>query len=150
MVLSSVSIHNAIGGTAMVRNKIYDISAKDARIIIQNADISSNLLLVEIQGKSIQSWGDYIKNIQNAFKFPTDCLNSMDRYLDWIRDLGWLEKDSYTLIIHDFTTFLEQDLALKKIIMDDFRDIILSWWERDVELYVVEGKAKPFNTFLVN
>jgi hypothetical protein len=98
----------------MIQNKIYNINVEDVDKIVQEANASNNLHLAEVQGKEIQSWKDYIKKIENIFKFPTSCTNNIDRYLDWIRDLDWLKKDSYILIIYDYKSFLEQDLSLKK------------------------------------
>jgi len=134
----------------MLQNKIHHVDAIEASKIIQEAWSSTSLHLVELQGKEIQSWVDYISRIENAFKFPTKCEDIMDRYFDWIRDLEWLGKDGYVLIIHDFKSFLKLDLPLKKMIIDDYAEIILPWWQEDVEKYVGNGKAKPFNIYLID
>ena len=75
---------------------------------------------------------------------------SLASYNDWMKDLDWFGKDSYILIIRNYKSFLANDLPLKEMIMEGFRDYILPWWQEDVEKYVVEGKAKPFNIYLVD
>ena len=67
-----------------------------------------------------------------------------------MRDLEWLGKDEYALIIYNYENFLEQDLSLKKVIMDDFAESIMPWWQDEVETCVVGGKAKPFNVYIVD
>jgi hypothetical protein len=137
-----------------MQNKIHYVNALEAAEIAQKTRDSGNLHLVEIQGKKIQSWEDYIIKIENLFRFPTTCIDNMDRYEDWITDLDWLEKDGYVLIIHNYKNFLEQDLLLKDIIMEGFADMILPWWQGDDEDSVVHcvvgGEAKPFNVYLVD
>jgi len=64
-------------------------------------------------------------------------------------DLDWLGKKSYILIIHDYSKFLMQDLECKKMIMEIFNDEILPWWQKNIEKYVINGKSKPFNVYLV-
>jgi len=139
-----------LGADEVIKNKIYHITAADADRIVQETNSSTNLHLVELQGEEIQSWEDYIVEIESAFKFPTSCINNMNGYNDWIRDLSWLGKDGYVLIIHNFKDFLNQDLMLKYIVLGRYADLILPWWEKDVERCVVEGKAKSFNVYLVD
>jgi hypothetical protein len=67
-----------------------------------------------------------------------------------MRDLSWLRKEEYILIIHDFHDFLKNDLHLREIIVEDINDTILPFWEHEVEHCVVEGKAKPFNVYFVD
>lgn len=134
----------------MVQNQILRVSVKEVKEIIQELKISANLHIVELQGKGIQSWEDYITEVEKAFEFPTTCIDSPDRYLDWIRDLDWLNKEGYVLVIYDYNIFLENEPALKKDMIRLFTDIILPWWQEDVEKCVVEGKAKPFNVYLVD
>ncbi|KQL34056.1 hypothetical protein AN960_20570 [Bacillus sp. FJAT-25509] len=73
----------------------------------------------------------------------------MDRYLDWIRDLDWIEKDSFAIVIYNYNDFLNTELELKDIIINTFKDTILPFWEEEVERVVVEGKAKSFKVYLV-
>ena len=137
----------------MIQNGIYRIDTSEAVKIAQKAGNSGDMLLLELQGKEIQSWEDYINVLDEVIRFPTSCLvwgYGVNRYHDWMRDLDWLEKEGYVIIIHDYGRFLEREPVVKKQIMDDFSDLILPWWQADVENCVVEGKAKPFNVYLVD
>jgi len=130
-------------------NKISNINVNEASKIIQEAKKSLSTHIAEINGKNIQSWIDYSKEIEIAFKFPTCRSESIDFYLDFMRDLDWLEKDAYILMIHNYEMFLINDLSTKKMIMDDFNEIIFPWWQEEVVSCVVGGKIKPFNVYAV-
>jgi hypothetical protein len=83
----------------ITRNKIKKGKCNDIGKIKDELTKFNNLFVVELDETSIHSWTDYIEQIQTKFQFPTSCLDSWDRYLDWIRDLDWLNKDGYVLII---------------------------------------------------
>lgn len=131
-------------------NKIISIDETEATQIKEQLAGQQDVYVVEIEGDQIQSWYDYISVIQSKFKFPTLCYDNMDRYFSWMRDLGWIEREAYVLIINNFDSFLESDLELKKEIITDFSETILPFWQYEVEEVVVEGKAKPFMVYLVN
>ena len=133
-----------------INNKVLSVNSKNIEIIKKELISNCNVHLVEIDGKQIQSWGDYILAIQNNFKLPTPCFDSVDRYLDWMRDLDWLKKEEYILIVTNYNKFLKNDSELKKQIIADFIDIILPFWQDEVEEVVVEGKAKLFIVYLVD
>jgi len=137
----------------MIQNTIYHVDTPKATKIAQEASNSAELLLLELHGNEIQTWEDYINALNKAIHFPTSCLNStygVNRYHDWMRDLDWLGKDGYVLIIYDYKSFLEQNLSLKEEIMEDFTDLILPWWQEEVVNCVIDGKAKSFNIYLVD
>jgi len=132
-----------------MRNEICEVHNENIEKIKGELESSSNLHLVELHGKQIQSWEDYIGKMEDAFKLPTQWPNTIDSYNDWMTDLEWLGRDSYALIIYDYQNFLENDLALKNIVIQDFQELILPWWQGEVEKCVVGGKAKSFNIYLV-
>ena len=134
----------------MIVNKIYHINTEEVERILQKAYQDKSMHLIEIQGNHVQSWNDYIINIEEKMKFPTSCIDSIDRYLDWIRDLSWLNKDGHIIVIYDYATFLLKDPQMKEIIMTSFQDSVLPFWQKDVEHCVVGGRAKLFNVYLVD
>ena len=71
----------------MMQNKFIHVNAMEAERIRQDIMSINGLLLAELQGNDIQSWEEFIGKIEDTFKFPTTCIDSVDRYLDWIRDL---------------------------------------------------------------
>lgn len=102
-----------------------------------------------IDGSMIQKLSDYLKTISEIFKFPFPA-KSLDGYNDWMRDLEWLNKEEYILVIKNYGDFLNKDLPSKKIVLDGLAAVILPWWQGDVEKYIVGGKKKPFSVYLVD
>lgn len=133
----------------MIENKVHCIAANELDKIRQEAS-AADAHLVEIQGKEIQSWDDYLDKIEVAFQFPNEWRVNISGYIDWMKDLYWLGKESYVLIIHDYSEFLMQDLKRKELIMEIFVDELLPWWQKDVELHVTGWSPKPFNVYLVD
>ncbi|NLD49817.1 MAG: barstar family protein [Clostridiaceae bacterium] len=134
----------------IINNQIIAANIKEIEALKVGLASNNAAYLVEINGSQIQSWEDYISVVQDKFKFPTPCLGSVDRYLDWMRDLGWLEKEEYILIITNYGMFLNNDSKLKSLIIEDFNDVILPFWQDEVKEVVVEGKAKSFMVYLVD
>jgi hypothetical protein len=108
-----------------------------------------SLFIVDVDGSTIGSLQDYLGTMNELFKFPIPA-RGLDGYLDWIRDLEWLMKDGYVLVIKNFSKFLSNDLKMKNKIVDDFEKVVLPWWQEEVEKCVVEGKAKLFMVYLVD
>ena len=133
----------------VIENKI--ISILDSELVsIRDKYTKLNMFIVEIDGQFIQSWHEYVAAIQDAFKFPTTCFDSIDRYLDWMRDLSWLNKNGFVLIIKNYKSFMHNNPMLKKELFNDFKMIILPFWEQEVIFTVVRGKPKNFIVYLVD
>jgi len=132
-----------------VTNKIQEISLEEFAFIKGELSVSPEVYLVEINGSEIQSWDEYVSQIQQRFKFPTPCNDSVDRYLDWMRDLSWIEKENYMLVIYQFDRFFEHEPELKNEIILDFKEIILPFWQEEVVDIVVGGKEKSFMVYLI-
>lgn len=135
-------------------NTLYNMSHIEAFSILENIKNNPNIFFAELQGRRIQSWNDYSLEIEKAFHFPSSCRDSIDRYLDWIRDISWLDEgfscSRYVLIIYDFSLMLLNDIPTKKMIKDDFIEIILPWWDGEVENCVLGGKRKQFDVYLID
>jgi len=132
-----------------IGNKVLIVNSEDINFIKKKLISDGKTFLVEINGATIQTWEEYISEIQEKFKFPTTCFDSVDRYLDWMRDLGWLDAEKYALIINNFNLFLKNEPELKKSIISDFNDVILPFWKEEVEKVVVGGKVKEFMVYLI-
>ena len=128
-----------------MRNKIYKLTTKE-----WERDILDNSWVIEIDGKTIKNWKDYANIITQKMNFPTACDKSYDVYLDWICDLSWSDSNDVSIVIINFDYFMKDNIELKKEIISDFENIILPWWEYEVEKCVVEGKTKLFNLYLIN
>lgn len=133
----------------MINNRVEEINEKQLHIIKEKVMTNTKILFVELDGKDMYSWDDYITAIQEKFHFPSSCNDNMDQYLDWIRDLSWLKEEEYIIVIHHFESFLQNNKELKDEIMSDYKDTILPFWEEEVLQVVAEGKAKSFIVYVV-
>lgn len=130
-------------------NAIYHVN-KEEYALIKERIKTNNLYVAEIQGDEVQNLESYLREVWEKFKFPKTGYVNHDAYLDWIRDLDWINRDGYIMAIFDFNKFLMKSPELKNEIIEDFTDVVLPWWQGEVEKYVVEGKAKTFNLYLID
>ncbi|MDF2540028.1 MAG: hypothetical protein K0S76_3049 [Herbinix sp.] len=131
------------------KNSIEYIDSKNADLIKEQLKTDKNILLAELYGKEIQTWGGYASVIERIFKFPTSCIDSMDRYLDWMRDLEWLEQKEFVILINNYNDFCKGDSSLKEEIVLDLKETILPFWEEEVVNSCVEGMSKSFMVYLI-
>jgi len=130
-----------------MKNKLYRITKTESGSIKKKLQ-QEGLWLGEMDGGSIRTQQDFLDCMSTTCGFPY-ATKSMDGYLDWIRDLSWLEKDGYALFIYNADEFLSQDPEFRERVFESFTEIVFPWWEYDIEHYVVDGKAKPFNVYLI-
>ena len=131
------------------KNEIVKVSYKEVQAILKNA--TKDIHVAEINGKYIQSWKDYSLEIEEKMDFPSTCADhNFDGFSDWIRDLSWLNKKGYILIVYNFSEFMKSDPRVKDLIIRMFERSILPWWQEDVEEFCVGGERKPFNVYLVD
>lgn len=132
-----------------VRNEARRISGEECGRLLASIDHSSTFVVV-IEGSRYRDWEGFADDIAEIFDFPMRDQRNPDAFLDWIRDLDWLNKDAYALFILDFPRFMEDNPRDKKWTVGLFTSWILPFWERGVEQCVVEGRAKPFDLYLVD
>lgn len=132
-----------------MKNKVYSVSQKEMLYIREALQKDDSIFIADINGSDIRNLQDYLNAVNTLFKFPIPA-RGLDGYLDWIRDLDWIKKDGFVLIINDFSKFMVSDLNMKNEIISDLEIVVLPWWETKVEKYVVEGKTKLFMVFLVD
>lgn len=83
------------------------------------------------------------------FSFPTSCKNKVSRFDDWMMDLSWLDSDrGICIVIDNFERFLRDDLEFKDLVMDDFRQDILPFWEETVLTTVKDGKTRKMDVVI--
>jgi len=133
-----------------IKNQVIEINNDRLREIIQELESSEATFLAKIDGVNIQTLEDYIFEVQTQFKFPSDCRDSIDSYLDWIRDLDWIEAEEYVLIITNYSSFMKDTPEIKKLIISYFRDTILPFWQEEIKHVMVDGQPKRFMVYLVD
>lgn len=132
-----------------MKNNIYSVSSKEMVEIKKKLESDKKLFLAEINGENAQKLQDYLDIISKLFQFPIPA-RGLDGYNDWMRDLEWLDKDGYVLVIHNFEDFLCQDVLKKSLVINGFSNTILPFWEEEVKHVVADGQPKPFIIYLVD
>lgn len=134
----------------IIKNEIKFINSKDLELLKSKLMRDNKAFVVELDGNKIQSWNGYVLAVQSKFNFPTSCTDSVDRYLDWIRDLEWLEQERFIIIINYFGEFLQKNASLKDEIMQDFEEIILPYWKNEVIEDVSGGEPRSFMVYVTD
>ncbi len=132
-----------------MKNKVYRTTGSELPMLRRQLSAVPGLWVGELDGNEIHDWSDYAKAIEVLMEFPTTC-TIFDVYLDWIRDLDWLNADGYALIIKNFSSFLNQDSEARDDVIHTFFEYVLPWWEEEVKHCVVGGEPKPFNVYLID
>lgn len=132
-----------------MENRMYHVTEEQISQIKRKLHSIKGLWVGEIDGAHIDTWEDYAHVIEKVMHFPTPCKSFLS-YSDWITDLSWLNASGYALIIKNFDRFMSKDLDKRKIVMEEFEEDILPWWQDEIKNCVVEGEPKPFNVYLVD
>ena len=134
----------------IIKNEIKSINSKNLDLLKSKLLRDNKVLVVELAGDKIQSWVDYVSEVQSKFSFPTPCTDSVDRYLDWIRDLEWLEQEKVVMIINHFSEFCKENPSMKNEIMQDFEETILPFWQDEVREEFAGGEPRSFMVYIVD
>ena len=132
-----------------MENRMYHVTNEQISQIKRKLHSIKGLWIGEIDGALIDTWEDYAHVIEKVMQFPTPCKSFLS-YSDWITDLSWLHASGYALIIKNFNRFMSKDLEKRKIVIEDFEEDVLPWWQDEIKNCVVEGEPKPFNVYLVD
>lgn len=113
-------------------------------------DMSNNVFRVIVDGKNISTVEKFLTELENMFMFPRSCEGNLNRFLDWMRDLSWIENEEIELIVINQEEWMSSDLKIRNIIINLFVSCILPFWDEEVIYTVVGGKKKIFNVYLTN
>lgn len=122
--------------------------------IINKEDVNTNYIaenyyIFTIDGNKVSTKKDFFDAVEILFSFPTSCKNKVSRFDDWMMDLSWLDSDrGICIVIDNFEQFLRDDLEFKDLVMDDFRQDILPFWEETVLTTVKDGKTRKMDVVI--
>lgn len=106
-------------------------------------------LIVVLNGNEILDKTAFFKEMETKMQFPGTCKNKFSRFDDWMTDLSWISADQgICLIVNNYSKFLSLDPVFKENLIEDFRDNILPFWEKDVLQCVKDGKTRRFDMIL--
>lgn len=95
-------------------------------------DLSIGHLAI-IDGKSAMTSSDFLHCIGEQLKFPDAQNCNWDAYLDWMRDLSWLNTKSISIIILNFDSFLCKEPDKLKYFLSDLEEIVFPFWRNDAK-----------------
>ena len=122
--------------------------------IINKEDVNTNYIaenyyIFTIDGNKVSTKKEFFDAVEILFSFPTSCKNKVSRFDDWMIDLSWLDSDrGICIVIDNFERFLRDDLEFKDLVMDDFRQDILPFWEETVLTTVKDGKTRKMDVVI--
>ena len=122
--------------------------------IINKKDVNTNYIaenyyIFTIDGNKVSTKKEFFDAVETLFSFPTSCKNKVSRFDDWMMDLSWLDSDrGICIVIDNFERFLRDDLEFKNLVMDDFRQDILPFWEETVLTTVKDGKTRKMDVVI--
>lgn len=86
-----------------------------------------------IDGKSTMTSSDFLRCIGEQLKFPNAQNCNWDAYLDWMRDLSWLEAKNISIVILNFDSFLSKEPEKLEHFIADLGEVIFSFWQNDAK-----------------
>lgn len=122
--------------------------------IINKKDVNTNYIaenyyIFTIDGNKVSTKKEFFDAVETLFSFPTSCKNKVSRFDDWMMDLSWLDSDrGICIVIDSFEHFLRDDPEFKDLVMDDFRQDILPFWEETVLTTVKDGKTRKMDVVI--
>ena len=122
--------------------------------IINKEDVNTNYIaenyyIFTIDGNKVSTKKEFFDAVEILFSFPTSCKNKVSRFDDWMMDLSWLYSDrGICIVINNFEHFLRDDPEFKDLVMDDFRQDILPFWEETVLTTMKDGKTRKMDVVI--
>lgn len=100
---------------------------------------SPNGYLAVIDGALCTTGSEFLRCIWEQLKFPTPQYCNWDAYLDWMRDLSWLDAKNISIVITNYDLFLSKEPEYREFFIPDLEEAIFPFWENDA-IYVFENQ----------
>lgn len=105
--------------------------------------------IVELDGKKIKNWNDYINLTTPLFKIQ-NLEYGYNQHIDNMSDRDYyLKVNSILLIVHNYDEFMKSNRKDKMLFEEAYREDILSWYDSEIVKCRVEGKRVDFNVLLI-
>lgn len=133
----------------LFKNQIHYKNAKQMQEIKAELETKESMNIMEIQGETIQTQEEYVKEILRVFRVPINS-KGFESTVQWLTHLSWFHREDITLIINNYSEFMKNDEELKEKVVESFRDYILPWWITGAKKYLIPYEEKSFNLYLVD
>jgi hypothetical protein len=106
--------------------------------------------LAIIDGKSAMTSADFLQCVGEQLKFPDAQNCNWDAYLDWMRDLSWLDTKSISIVILNFDSFLCKEPDNLKHFSSDLEEVVFPFWQNDAEsVFESQDAVKDITVYCV-
>ena len=109
----------------------------------------SNDFNLNIDGKKVQSERDAIEILANSFNINDLQDGNWDALFDRLQRSNYIHPERINIFINNSRDLFIKDEDSKNTFLEILSDTV-SWWEEDVERYIVDGKRKTFNVYLLD
>ena len=109
----------------------------------------SNDFNLNIDGKKVQSERDAIEILANSFNINDLQDGNWDALFDRLQRSNYIHPERINIFINNSRDLFIKDANSKNTFLEILSDTV-SWWEEDVERYIVDGKRKIFNVYLLD
>ena len=109
----------------------------------------SNDFNLNIDGKKVQSERDAIEILAKSFNINDLQDGNWDALFDRLQRSNYIHPERINIFINNSRDLFIKDANSKNTFLEILSDTV-SWWEEDVERYIVDGKRKTFNVYLLD
>ena len=109
----------------------------------------SNDFNLNIDGKKVQSERDAIEILAKGFNIDDLQDGNWDALSDRFQRSNYIYPERINIFINNSRYLFIKDENSKNTFLEILSDTV-SWWEEDVERYIVDGKRKTFNVYLLD
>ena len=110
---------------------------------------SFNDFNLNIDGKKVQSERDAIEILANSFNIDDLQDGNWDALFDRLQRSNYIHPERINIFLNNSRDLFIKDANSKNTFLEILSDTV-SWWEEDVERYIVDGKRKTFNVYLLD
>ena len=103
---------------------------------------------INIDGKTVNSEKDALLILAEGFNIDDLQDGNWDALADCLERPDYIIPDSINIFINNAKYLFINDEISKNIFLEILSDTVL-WWDEDVERYIVGGKRKKFNVYII-
>lgn len=109
----------------------------------------SNDFNLNIDGKKVQSERDAIEILAKSFNINDLQDGNWDALSDRLQRSNYIHSERINIFLNNSNDLFIKDANSKNTFLEILSDTV-SWWEEYVERYIVDGKRKTFNVYLLD
>ena len=94
--------------------------------------------VVIIDGANNTNSKQFLNSMWEQLDMPYPQWQNWDGYLDWMRDLSWINEKEINIIITNFSLLLKDEIEKKEWVVSDFKNIIFPYFsqeEKEINVY---------------